>query len=70
MFYTIRIQNKKDGTEVRSIAPFTDKNEAEIRFHSFLSADMSNKEISSCLVLVLDENGVVLMSRHWVSEMG
>lgn len=67
MFYVIRIQNKWDGSEVRSIAPFTDKDSAEIRFHSFLAADMGNENMSSVLVVLMNEDGQVLMNRHWVA---
>lgn len=70
MFYTIRIQTKTDGTEVRNIVPFETSDEAEIRFHSCLAADMNNDDLKSVLVCVLTEQGVVTMSRYWVKEEG
>lgn len=67
MYYTIRIQRKKDGTEVRNIAPYENKDEAEIFYHKCLAADMSNTDMKSCIMMVLSEDCSIVLSRHWVS---
>lgn len=67
MFYTIRIQRKKDGTETRNISPFTNHDDAEIFYHKCLAADMGNKDNESVSVAVMSESCVIDLSKLWVS---
>lgn len=57
-FHVIRIQKKADGTEVRTIFPFEDSKEAEIKFYNVLSADLSDENIVSGIAIIInDETG-------------
>ena len=68
-FYTIRIQTKTDGTEVRNIAPFDDYNDAEIYYHKCLAADMGSAELSKVLVMVINDEGTPLLCRNFVQPV-
>ena len=64
-YYSIRIQNKLDGTEVRNITPCDTQDLAEIQFHKNLAADMGNSEIQSVTCMVVSQLGHMIMSRYW-----
>lgn len=66
-YYVIRIITAFDGTETRNIMPFNTRDEAEIRYHNSISADMSNKECMHTLVMVINSEGGVEMSREWTA---
>lgn len=66
-YYSIRIQNKLDGTEVRTIFPCETQNEAEIQFHKNLATDMGNADIKSVTCMVITQAGGAIMSRYWVA---
>ncbi|MBQ0078368.1 MAG: hypothetical protein KBS66_00560 [Eubacterium sp.] len=67
-YYVIRIITSFDNTETRNIMPFDTRDEAEIRYHNSISADMSNKDVMKTLVLVLNSEGGIEMSRNWKAE--
>ena len=66
-YYSIRIQNKLDGTEVRTIFPCETQDEAEIQFHKNLATDMGNADIKSVTCMVISQAGGAIMSRYWVA---
>lgn len=65
MYYTIRIQRKTDGTEVRNITAHDTLDDGEVRFHSCLASDINNADINSCMAMLIDRNGALLMVRAW-----
>lgn len=66
MYYVIRIQRKKDGTEVRNITPFNTIDDAEIQYHKCLAADMGNEELDSVICFIFkDEVCNIVLSRYW-----
>ena len=66
-YYSIRIQNKLDGTEVRTICPCETQDKAEIQFHKNLATDMGNTDIKSVTCMVISQAGGAIMSRYWVA---
>lgn len=64
-YYTIRIQQKSDGTEVRNISSQKTREEAEVQFHKVLAADMTATDITETLVSVMNSTGGIEMSRNW-----
>lgn len=67
-YYVIRIITSFDNTETRNIMPFDTRDEAEIRYHNSISADMSNKDCMKTLVMVINSEGGIEMSRNWKAE--
>lgn len=67
-YYVIRIITTFDNKETRNIMPFDTRDEAEIRYHNSISADMSNEDVMKTLVLVLNSEGGIEMSKNWKAE--
>lgn len=57
-YYVLRVQRKKDGTEVRNIAPFDNHDSAEIHYHKCLANDMGNADMVSVLCAIIVDYGM------------
>lgn len=56
-YYVIRITTTFENVETRNIMPYDTRDEAEIRYHNSIAADMANKDCMKSLVVFINSTG-------------
>lgn len=63
MYFVVRVNFNKQGTQANSVQKFDDLVQAQKRFYTLLASDIDSDAYSYELVQIVDENGLVLHSQ-------
>ena len=63
MFFVVRVNINKAGTQSNSIQMYTEEKQAYKRFYNVLAADIDNENYQYELVQIVRDNGICIASQ-------